>query len=146
MWRQKLAIENPAKLGTDRWAALVASWQIKKTACVVVNAGTAVTIDALSQQGEFLGGLDFTPGVDLMQKSLGMATAQLPSVSTTLLSTKSLSQHQDIFAKNTQDAMRAGAINASCGAILQMHYALNTQSSQLPFILISRWQCAIIKR
>ena len=46
-------------------------------ACVVVNAGTAVTVDALTAQGVFLGGL-ILPGLALMARSLAAGTADLP--------------------------------------------------------------------
>lgn len=90
--------EKPETLGTDRWAALIAAWHIKQTPCVVVNAGTAVTIDALSvnqqtKQAEFIGGL-ILPGLNLMQQSLGLATAQLPMPNEANKFTQ-----QDIFAK-----------------------------------------------
>jgi type III pantothenate kinase len=47
---------DPSQLGPDRWAALIAAHQVRQ-ACIVVNAGTAVTIDALTKDGIFLGGL-----------------------------------------------------------------------------------------
>src|SRR4051794_2109068 len=61
--------EEASQLGSDRWAALIAAWQQQRQGCLVVDAGTATTIDALSDTGEFLGGI-ITPGVDLMQKAL----------------------------------------------------------------------------
>ena len=66
---QACGVENsydqPNQLGTDRWAALIAAWAQVQTPCVVVNAGTAVTVDAISAkptaagakaQGIFMGG------------------------------------------------------------------------------------------
>lgn len=142
--------DQPEKLGTDRWAALVAAWHIKHSPCVVVNAGTAVTIDALiknQELGEFVGGM-IMPGIHLMQQNLGLATAQLPKPQTDESSTIASNQYQDIFAKNTTDAMRAGAINAACGAIKQMHNALVTlsvESKQAPYIFISGGNAQLIK-
>src|ERR1017187_3974066 len=68
--------EVPARLGSDRWAALIAAWKRIGRACLVINCGTATTVDALSDKGEFLGGL-ILPGVTLMQQSLTHNTAQL---------------------------------------------------------------------
>ena len=70
-------------LGSDRFAAMMAAYCMQKTSCVVVSAGTAVTIDALSVHGaqaDFLGGW-ILPGLHLMQQSLTQATAQLPKTS-----------------------------------------------------------------
>jgi type III pantothenate kinase len=141
---------QPEKLGTDRWAALIAAWHIKQAPCVVVNAGTAVTIDALvsnHEQGEFIGGM-ILPGIHLMQQSLGVAAAQLPNIQAEKSTSPDANQHQDIFAKNTADAMRAGAINAACGAIKQMHTtlaALTAKCKQAPYILISGGNAQLIK-
>lgn len=125
---------KPETLGADRWAAIIAAWHIKQAPCVVVNAGTAVTIDALTttnHQAEFIGGL-ILPGFNLMQQSLGRATAQLP-----MPASADSAQHSDIFAKNTADAMRIGALKAISGAIKLMADALESQCQQTPTIIIS---------
>src|SRR5665811_873452 len=67
---------NAGQLGSDRWAALIAAWHLVRGKCLVVNCGTAITIDTLSEEGKFLGGL-ILPGVDLMRRSLVAATSQL---------------------------------------------------------------------
>ena len=83
-----------------------------------------------------------------MQQSLGMATAQLPNIQVEKSTSPDTNQHQDIFAKNTTDAMRAGAINAACGAIKQMHTtlaALTARCKQAPYIFISGGNAQLIK-
>lgn len=130
---------TPENFGTDRWASLIAAWHIKQASCVVVNAGTAVTIDALSVnngQAEFIGGM-ILPGIDLMLKSLGTATAQLPNIASEQPTTAGINQQHDIFAKNTIEAMRIGALNAACGAILQMLAALSAKCEHAPYIVLS---------
>jgi len=145
---------SPETLGTDRWAALIAAWHLKQCACVVINAGTAITIDVLNVHknidalnvsknnleclGEFMGGM-ILPGLDLMQRSLGIATAQLPKTETPA--------HQatkDIFAKNTANAIYNGALHAALGAIQHMVQALNQHSKQEPQIIISGGNAHII--
>lgn len=106
------AYDNPASLGSDRWAALIAAWQRMQRACLVVNCGTATTVDALSDTGAFLGGL-ILPGVTLMQQSLLHSTAQLADEEGRL---------QD-FPRNTADAIYSGVMRATLGAI-QHQYAL----------------------
>ena len=54
-------------LGVDRLMALIAAWQKFKTACVVIDCGTAVTIDALDGAGVHQGGL-IMPGLDMLKK------------------------------------------------------------------------------
>ncbi len=141
---------TPEALGTDRWAALIAAWYINQASCVVVNAGTAVTIDAVLKRevnhkayGEFIGGV-ILPGLSLMQHSLGQVAAQLPKVAfaTAALApdaTKDSANgiYADIFAKNTNDAIYAGAVYAISGAILRMTIAIEQQYKQTPTIIIS---------
>ncbi len=98
--------QPPERLGSDRWAALIAAWSQRHGACLVVNCGTATTVDALSAQGEFLGGL-ILPGAGLMQHSLVANTAQLAAEQGTL---------QD-FPRNTADAVYSGMLRATLGAI-----------------------------
>lgn len=140
---------KPETLGSDRWAALAAAWNMKHAPCVVVNAGTAVTIDALNsceinheQHGEFIGGL-ILPGLDLMQQSLGLATAQLPK--TDAAQSLAAPKLDDIFAKNTADVIYSGALHAIVGAIRQMVDALTQHSQQAPYIIISGGNAMVIK-
>jgi type III pantothenate kinase len=101
--------ESPAQLGTDRWAALIGARARTDRACLVVNAGTAVTIDALDARGIFHGGL-ILPGLELMARSLAAGTADLPL-------------HPGRFGAfpvNSVDAIRSGALQAVAGAVERM--------------------------
>ena len=105
----------PGQLGSDRWAALIAAWHMVQGACLVVSSGTATTVDALSSNGEFMGGL-ILPGVDMMQQSLCNTAAQLQKEK----------PEQGIYApfpQKTADAVYSGALQAICGAI-ERQYAL----------------------
>ena len=67
---------DPGQLGPDRWAGLVAAHLCGPGNQLVVNAGTALTIDALDALGRFRGGL-IVPGPALMRRSLEGGTAGL---------------------------------------------------------------------
>jgi len=67
---------DPSQLGTDRWVALIAAHHARPGHKLVINAGTALTIDALTGDGRFLGGI-IVPGPALMRRSLDRATAAL---------------------------------------------------------------------
>jgi type III pantothenate kinase len=101
--------DNPAQLGADRWAALIGARHTHPQACLVVTAGTATTVDLLSANGDFLGGL-ILPGVDLMQASLARGTAQLP-----LAGGRFMPQ-----PRCTVDAIRSGCLHAQAGAVERM--------------------------
>ena len=117
---------RPAQLGADRWASLVAAWRrsiatdLFPPACVVVNAGTAVTIDALDVYGVFHGGL-ILPGMHLMLQSLALNTAGL----------KIAPGEFRAFPDNTADAVYSGAIRAVCGAIELMRREIDTNTAHV---------------
>jgi len=100
---------QPGKLGADRWAALVAAHALQPGGCLVVNAGTATTVDRLSPEGEFLGGL-ILPGVDLMRFVLHDHTGRLPMQD---------GEYREC-PTNTQDAIESGCRHAQAGAVERM--------------------------
>lgn len=97
---------NPAQLGVDRWCALIGARSQTHSACVVVMAGTATTIDTLDADGNFLGGM-ILPGSDLMLRSLARDTAGLPFASGQYFP----------YPRCTDDAIVSGAIEAQAGAV-----------------------------
>ena len=70
--------EEPETIGIDRVLAAHAAFVLYDSACVVVDAGTAVTVDAVSDEGELLGGYIF-PGLDILCSCLSTFT-DLPVV------------------------------------------------------------------
>jgi type III pantothenate kinase len=117
---------RPAQLGPDRWAALIAAWRrsaltdLFPPACVVVNAGTAVTVDALDAEGVFRGGL-ILPGMRLMLQTLAENTSAL----------KAAPGEFREFPDNTGDALYSGAMQAICGAVEQMRRQIDTNPAQV---------------
>ena len=109
--------ERPEQLGPDRWAALIAARALMPgRACLVVNAGTATTVDALSAEGEFLGGL-ILPGVDLMRFVLHEHTGRLPLQEGSFVATP----------RNTVDAIESGCRHAQAGAVERMYRVLDNE-------------------
>lgn len=70
------AYNNPADLGSDRWCAMIGALQVAESDFIVVDAGSALTIDVVDVSGQHLGGY-ITPGLNMMRKSLGRQTAQI---------------------------------------------------------------------
>jgi type III pantothenate kinase len=117
---------EPARLGADRWAALVGARARTGSACVVANAGTAITVDALDRGGLFLGGM-ILPGVELMLRSLNEGTAELPP-------------ERGAFAEfpvTTADAMASGALCAAAGAVGAMLERLRRRCGEAPALLLT---------
>jgi type III pantothenate kinase len=70
------AYPEPTRLGVDRFLAMVAARAEGLAPCVLAGVGTALTLDALTADGQHLGGL-IAPGPQLMQQSLLGATARV---------------------------------------------------------------------
>lgn len=107
---------DPAQLGTDRWAALVAAHAMRACDQLVVNAGTALTIDALTKEGRFLGGL-IVPGPALMRRALDRGTAGLRLTEGVFVD----------FPGSTPDAITSGAVQAGAGAVAQLARAMGAR-------------------
>ncbi len=70
------AYPAPRSLGVDRWLAMLAAWHHLGGPLCVVDAGTAITLDLISQDGIHQGGF-ILPGAELMRRSLGLGTGKI---------------------------------------------------------------------
>ncbi len=78
--------QDPARLGIDRWLAMLAAFERAQGPCIIIDGGTALTVDILDSEGLHLGGF-ILPGLSLMARSLEENTAiklstqgQVPSI------------------------------------------------------------------
>ncbi|WP_439889925.1 type III pantothenate kinase [Ralstonia sp. 25C] len=116
---------EPGQLGTDRWVGAIGARHVwPDTALLLVTAGTATTLDIITPDGLFAGGL-ILPGITLMMRALSRNTAQLPEVDIAYLSTRDMVAPP--WADNTQDAIALGCITAQAGAIAQTWQTLQAQ-------------------
>lgn len=95
------AYAEPARLGADRWAALIGAYHRHRADLVLVSCGTAITVDCLDRDGRFHGGT-IAPGLELMLESLRHGTANLgrrPGC-------------YAVYPDNTGDAIYSGCVNA----------------------------------
>jgi type III pantothenate kinase len=124
---------RPAQLGCDRWAALIGARRLFGVAAVVVNAGTALTVDALTGDGVFAGGV-IVPGADLMRQALAANTDAL----------KLQRGGFRFFPDATGDAIISGAINALCGAVERMARFLEDAGQAYPLCVLSGGGAALL--
>jgi type III pantothenate kinase len=103
-----IRIENPHELGTDRLVNAVAAYEKCGGACVVADFGTTINFDAVSAEGEYLGGA-FVPGVDISLEALHQRTAKLPKVE--------LSPPENPIGRNTIAAVRSGVVYGFAGSV-----------------------------
>ncbi len=97
----QLGYSEPASYGVDRYAALVAAHQHFSGHKIIVDCGTAITLDVLQTNGEHLGGI-IVPGVDIMCESLQTRASGIVL--------KEASAKVSVFADNTADAIHSGAV------------------------------------
>ncbi len=105
------AYRQPAQLGADRWAALVAARHHIAGACCVIDCGTALTVDVLSAEGVHVGGL-IVPGMAMMRQSLLANTAQIEMGDVTGTSL--------FCVRDTASAVQAGIMAAVAGTVQQV--------------------------
>ena len=114
------------QLGIDRVAVMVAAWRRLKQACIVVDFGTAVTIDLIDDEGVHKGGV-ILPSNALMRSSLSRATAQLSYFD-------GADRLPRVLATNTEDAIASGCgltLTASISHIVQQMRARFTRDIPL---------------
>jgi type III pantothenate kinase len=107
----RCAYAEPGRLGADRWAALLGARGMTRGACLVADAGSALTIDAMAAEGEHLGGW-ILPGLAMMLEALESRTGDLSG-----LRRASGQAEPAGFPADTAPAMEHGAVLAAAGAI-----------------------------
>lgn len=118
------AYQAPKNLGVDRFVAMLGALDLGLSSeiCIVVDAGTALTIDIIKKKGQHLGGI-ISPGLQTMLNSLHRNT-QLDQQSIIDYST-----YKDrYYANNTEDAIVLGTVNTFIAGI---RYTLETIKEQL---------------
>ncbi|MDT9000815.1 type III pantothenate kinase [Paucibacter sp. APW11] len=123
--------DHPGRLGTDRFVALIGArshvlQRGRPRPALVVMIGTAVTVDALDAEGNFLGGL-ILPGHGIMLRALEGGTAGLR------VPTGEVRE----FPTNTSDALTSGGTYAITGAIERMHRHLSKRCGEAPLTLMT---------
>lgn len=135
------AVAEPHRVGIDRLAAGAAAAVVKPqgSGVIVVDCGTAATVDMIAANGRFLGGA-ILPGPTLMARALAQGTSKLPEVRTL--------EHADPPAMpggNTRDAIAAGIGWGIRGAIAELvarsRLALGPST---PVLLTGGWSGAIL--
>jgi len=102
-------LDDPSTVGHDRLLCALGAYRQAQQACVVIDAGTAITIDFVDGQGTFHGGV-IAPGATMMLQALHEHTSALP-----LLPFGPVDPHPEPFGKSTPDAMLRGVHGAIVG-------------------------------
>ena len=97
----KLAYDSPREVGADRIVDSVAVYNKYGGPSIIVDMGTAITFDVITEDGSYLGG-SIAPGLKIAQDGLFGSTAQLPKIE--------LREPDTAIATNTTDSMNAGIV------------------------------------
>lgn len=96
-----ILLENPHELGPDRLVNAVAGYEICGHACVVVDFGTAINYDVVSEKGEYLGGI-IGPGIEISIEALTSRAARLTKVD--------IKEPRELIGRSTDAALQSGIV------------------------------------
>ena len=103
--------DHPQEVGADRLVNAAAAWQQVKGPVLVLDMGTAITVDVVSGKGEYLGGL-IAPGVAISAEALTRRAAKLPQVD--------LDVPEHAIGKNTVDSIKSGIYYGTLGQVREL--------------------------
>ncbi len=120
---------EPNRLGVDRWIAVLAASRVGEPVCVV-DAGTALTIDAVTADRRHLGGV-IIPGRVLMARALDRDTSDIGSVG------DGPGAHEDSLGTSTEEAVVQGAWLAMAGAVELARVSLEKRLGATPRLMVT---------
>ena len=100
---------NPSEVGSDRLVNAVAAYARYKTSLIVIDFGTATTFDAISQQGEYLGGA-ISPGIMIASEALFNCTSKLHRVDI-------FTPPEKVIGTDTAGSIKSGIIFGYAGLV-----------------------------
>lgn len=122
---------NPSKLGADRWAAMVGAHNEFGGNILVVDMGTAITIDYIDSEGMHKGG-QILPGLKSFFNILDQSTG---NINTKININDTATKEIERWGKNTDDAIISGAMSAISGAINAAVFSFKIEDSMPSVIL-----------
>jgi type III pantothenate kinase len=103
-----IRIDNPYEVGADRLVNAVAAYDRVGGACIVVDFGTGINFDVVSEQGEYLGGA-IAPGIEISLTALAERGARIPRIE--------LAEPESAIGKSTRGAIQSGVTFGFAGLI-----------------------------
>ncbi len=120
---------RPREVGADRIANAVAGHRKYQKSLIIVDCGTATTVDYISPKGEFMGGA-IAPGIGMLAEALYTQTAQLPriEIATPVIPTRAI-------GKDTISAMGAGVFFGYLGLVEELVERIRREARGRPLII-----------
>ncbi len=123
------AYSTPGDLGVDRWLAIIGAFNEQPKPTIIIDAGTAITVDWIDGEGQHLGGW-ITPGVELMQDAV---VQRAPRV---FADPQSGWGKTNQLGRSTPDGLANGCVNAFSGLVRQALLVTETELDWFQFRLL----------
>lgn len=120
--------ENPREVGADRLVNAIAALTKYRTAAIIVDFGTATTVDAVSRAGHYLGGA-LAPGLQISTNALFTAAARLPRVE--------LLPPQAALGRNTAASTQSGIVFGYAGLVKELVTRCAAEMSDDPITILA---------
>lgn len=123
----QIAYTTPSTLGKDRLAAVVGAFkQFPNENTLIIDMGTCMTMDLITNEGVFIGG-NISPGIQMRLKAMHRFTAKLPLV-------KAFNTHQ-LFGTSSETALQNGAVRGALYEIEGVIQAVKVKYKKINVIL-----------
>lgn len=129
--------DNPVEVGADRLINATAGFERYRAALIIVDFGTAITLDCVSGKGEYLGGA-IAPGLGISLEALGSRTARLPRVDIT-------NPPPHAIGTNTVDAIKSGLLFGFGGMVEELVRRLRLEMApEVPMVIATGGMAGLI--
>jgi len=100
--------ESPKDVGADRIVNGIAAYEKYRNSCIIVDFGTATTIDLISRKGEYVGGA-IAPGLSISLEALFQRASKLPRIE--------IVKPKEVVGRNTVNSIQAGIFYGYVGLV-----------------------------
>jgi type III pantothenate kinase len=130
-----IRIDNPLEVGADRLVNAVAAYDVVGGACVVVDFGTGINFDAVSAEGEYLGGA-IAPGLEISLTALVERAARIPRIE--------LAEPEAAIGRSSRAAIQSGVVFGFAGLIDGIARRIEEELGEARFLATGGLAAAIV--
>lgn len=131
----KIEYPNPSEIGSDRLVNAVAAHHKFKTSAIVVDFGTATTLDYINKEGAYCGGV-ITPGIAISNEALYRWTSKLPRVD--------IVRADKVLGKSTEAAIQSGVYHGYVGLVDHLIKKLESEVGGSPKVVATGGLASLI--
>ena len=132
-----ILIHNPAELGADRIVNSIAAYAKYKTSLIIIDFGTATTFDAVSEKGEYIGGV-ISPGIMIASEALFRNASKLPRV-------EIFAPPENVIGKHTVDSIKSGLIYGYAGLVDGIVQRMREEMGSAPKVIATGGLAPLLK-